>query len=203
MFYANRSIYYTLSGKQEPLQPGVLAGHRGLVGRQPGDRRRHQPGREHRRSRPAASVDFTIASGMFVANGSLWYATRLDGKLHKAAVERHDRHRARAPSTRSATGNWAATAVFVSPTRPRRPADGELHRLLLRRDVLLRRARPPPPRARRSPRTPGTSVTASTGTGVKPSHTYTAVGNYQVKLTVTNAQNADRRTSPTRRRHDR
>ena len=159
MFYANRTIYYTLSGNKDlfsrsfspdtatssvanQVTGGVISPHKITVV-------------------PASgTVDFSDASGMFVANGFLWYATKADGTLHKVAVERHDVH---GPSSvdASATGNWAGKAVFVSPVAPPVAADGELHRVLPvpRRASSTPRPRRPP--ARRSPRTPGTSVTAT------------------------------------------
>ncbi len=114
MFYANRSIYYTMSGSNKlfkrtfspdtrassvanQVTGGVISGIETTV------------------VSNGNPVDFTLASGMFVANGFLWYATKLDGKLHKAPWNGTT---VSGPSTIDtlATGNWAAPGVFVSPT---------------------------------------------------------------------------------------
>ncbi len=52
-------------------------------------------------------VDFSNASGMFVAGGFLWYATKSDGKLHKALWNGSTVTGAGTIDT-LASGNWAA-----------------------------------------------------------------------------------------------
>ena len=175
MFYANRSIYYTPLGKQEPLQPGVLARHRDLVGRQPGDRRRDQRPWRGTVVSGGNPVDFSNAGGMFVANGYLWYATKSDGKLHKAP--------------------WNGTTVTGGAS-----VDTLGHRELGRpggvrlagRTARSRRPRPSPsscPDATcyfdaSASTAPGSTITSyswdfgdgNTGSGVKPTHTYARPG---------------------------
>ena len=159
MFYANRSIYYTLSGSKNlfkrafspdtkassvanqvtggiisPVKTTVISG--------------------------GNPVDFSNASGMFVANGSLWYATKSDGKLHKAPWNGSTVTGASTIDA-LATGNWAAAGVFLATgTAGAAVADFSLFVSL----SCSFKGRPRPLPVRRSPPTAGISVTA-TGSG--------------------------------------
>jgi PKD repeat protein len=189
MFYANRSIYYTLSGSaklyKRAFAPDTAASSvatqvtGGIIS--PVEVTVSDPG-------AGGPVNFSDASGMFLANGSLWYATKSDGKLHRAPWDGSTVSGASSIDA-SATGNWAARAVFVSPT-----------------------ASTPPPAAptanftsscsatsctfnASSSTAPGSSITSyawsfgdtATGGGVTTSHTYAGSGTNTVTLTVTNA----------------
>jgi hypothetical protein len=110
MFYANRSIYYTLSGKSalyyrafspdtrsssvaNQVTGGVISPIEKTV---------------------SGSAIFSGVSGMFVAGGNLWYATKADGKLHKVAWNGSSYSGAGSVDA-LATGNWAGKGVFVAP----------------------------------------------------------------------------------------
>ncbi len=133
-------------------------------------------------------MDFSNASGMFVANGFLWYATKADGKLHKAPWNGTTVTGASTVDT-SATGNWAGKAVFVSPVAPPVAPTASFTSSCPNATCFFDAS---------ASTAPGSTITSyswdfgdgTTGTGVKPSHTYTSTGNKTVKLTVTNAQNA-------------
>ncbi len=190
MFYANGSIYYTLAGNshlfsrafspdtapsavQGQVTGGVISPQKVTVA-------------------PASgSVDFSNASGMFVANGYLWYATQSDGQLHKVAWN-GSTYSGPSSVDASAGGNWAGNAVFVSPAagpvQPGQPTAAFTPSCAAASCTFDGSAST----------APGSTISSyawdfgdgTTGTGVKPSHTYSAAGNYQVKLTVTNAAGA-------------
>ncbi len=197
MFYANRTIYYTLSGNSHlfsrSFSPGTAASSvanqvtGGVIGPQ-----------EITVTPATGSVDFSDASGMFVAGGYLWYATKSDGKLHKVAWTATT-YTGSSTVVAAAAGNWAGKAVFVSPVAP--PVETP--------PVVTP---PAPPTARiavscragtchfdaSASNAPGSSIRSyswafgdgSTAIGVKPTHTYRASGSYQAKLTVTSAKGA-------------
>ncbi len=189
MFYANRTIYYTLSGNKNlfsrSFAPDTTASSAanqvtgGVISPQ-----------KITVAPASGSVDFSGASGMFVANGYLWYATKSDGKLHRVTWTGTTYS---GPSTvdTSASGNWAGKAVFVSPVAPVGPVQptasfaASCSTMTCSFDASSSTA-------------PGSSITSyawnfgdgKTGSGVKAAHTYSATGNYTVKLTVTNASGA-------------
>ncbi len=157
MFYANRTIYYTLSGNANlfsrafspdtatssvanQVTGGIISPVKVTVA-------------------PAGgSVNFSTAKGMFVAGGFLWYATT-DGSLHKTAWN-GTTYSGPSSVDSSATGNWAGKAVFVSPVAPPVAPTASYHRLLPAPQRACSTPRPRRLRARPSRRTPGTSVTA-------------------------------------------
>ena len=185
MFYANRSIYYTLAGSKNlysrafapdtttssvanqvtggvisPVETTVVAG--------------------------GNPVDFSNASGMFLAGGSLWYATKSDGKLHQAPWNGTT---VTGPSTIDAlaTGNWAARGVFVSTVAPPVAPAASFTSSCLNATCFFNGS---------ASTAPGSTITSyawdfgdsSTATGVQPQHTYAGPGTYQATLTVTNAR---------------
>ncbi len=187
MFYANRTIYYTLSGHKglfsRAFSPDTAASSvanqvtGGII----------SPVKNTVVPDSGGVVDFSNAGGMFVANGSLWYATKADGKLHKAPWSGTGVTGASSVDA-SATGNWAGKAVFVSPVAPP-VAPVASYTVSCPAATCFFDAS--------ASTAPGSTITSyawdfgdgTTGTGVKPQHTYTAVGDYQVTLTVTSAQN--------------
>ncbi len=185
MFYANRSIYYTLSGSKNLFKRAFSPDTRassvanqvtgGVIS--PVETTVVSGGNP---------VDFSNAGGMFVANGSLWYATKADGKLHKAPWNGSTVTGASTIDT-SATGNWAAHAVFVSPTTvvngpPTANFTASCTALSCTFDG--------------SPSTaPGDSITSyswnfgdsGTGSGKTTPHLYGAANTYNVTLTIQTA----------------
>ncbi len=117
MFYANRSIYYTLPGDgrlyRRDFAPdtavssvagqvtgGIISPVEVVVSDPTGG---------------AGVPDLSNAGGMFVANGILWYADRTTGQLFGASWN------GKAPTSAgvldaAASGNWTARGVFLSPT---------------------------------------------------------------------------------------
>ena len=196
MFYANGSIYYTLSGNSNlfsrSFSPDTAASS--VTGQVTGGVISPQ---QITVAPAGGSVDFSNAGGMFIANGSLWYATRSDGALHQVAWNGTTYS---GPSTvdTAATGNWAGNAVFVSPVAPAGslpPAAGfaaSCPSLACSFDASASTA-------------PGSSITSyawdfgdgTFGTGVTASHTFRAAGNYTVKLTITSATGATAVTTRT------
>ncbi len=185
MFYANRTIYYTLSGNKNlfsrafspdtatssvanQVTGGIISPAKVTVAPSSG------------------TVDFSTAKGMFVANGFLWYATT-DGSLHKTAWN-GTTYSGPSSVDGSATGNWAGKAVFVSPVAPPVTPVASYTVSCPAATCFFDAS---------ASTAPGSTITSyawdfgdgNTGTGVKPSHTYSAVGDYTVKLTVTSAQN--------------
>jgi PKD repeat protein len=187
MFYANRSIYYTLAGSKNlysrAFSPDTTASSvanqvtGGVISPV-----------ENTVVSGGNPVDFSGASGMFVAGGYLWYATKADGKLHKAPWNGTTVTGAGSIDT-LATGNWAAPGVFVSPTAPVLPPTASFTPFCTDATCSFNAS---------ASTAPGSTITSyawdfgdgTAGTGVTPSHTYGAVGTYQVKLTVTNAKGA-------------
>ena len=134
----------------------------------------------------SGSVDFSNASGMFVANGFLWYATT-DGELHKTAWN-GTTYSGPSSVDASATGNWAGKAVFVSPVAPPVAPTASFTSSCPNATCFFDAS---------ASTAPGSSIASyswdfgdgTTGTGVKPSHTYSSIGDKTVTLTVTSAQN--------------
>jgi PKD repeat protein len=188
MFYSNRTIYYTLSGNarlfSRAFSPDTTSSS--VVNQVTGGIISPV---EVTVSDPNAGgpVNFTDAGGMFLANGSLWYSTRSDGALHQAPWNGAT---VSGPSTvdTSATGNWAARAVFVSPTAVAPPAapvanfTSSCTTTACTFDASSSTA-------------PGSTIASyswsfgdtATATGVTTSHTYAGAGTNTVTLTVTNA----------------
>jgi PKD repeat protein len=185
MFYANRTIYYTLAGNANlfsrsfspdtatssvanQVTGGIISPQKITV------------------TPASGSVNFSTASGMFVANGSLWYATT-DGVLHKTAWT-GTTYSGPSSVDSSATGNWAGKAVFVSPVAPPVTPTASFTSTCPNATCLFDAS---------ASTAPGSSITSyawdfgdgTTGTGVKPQHTYSSIGDKSVKLTVTSAQN--------------
>ena len=115
MFYANRSIYYTLvgdgrlysrafepdtAGSSVPTQVtgGEVSPLRVTVS---------DPSR-------GGLVNFSAAAGMFVANGSLWYASRTTGHLYRASWN-GTTFTSKGVLDSKAAGNWTGRAVFLRP----------------------------------------------------------------------------------------
>jgi PKD repeat protein len=187
MFYANRAIYYTMTGSKNlfkrAFSPDTAASSvanqvtGGVIS--PVEQTVVSGGNP---------VDFSDASGMFVANGSLWYATKSDGALHKAAWNGTT---VSGPSTVDAlaTGNWAAPGVFLSPTAvvtgpPTANFTSACSSLTCSFNASSSTA-------------PGSTITSyawnfgdlsPASNGVNPSHTYAGPNTYQVTLTVTTAK---------------
>jgi PKD repeat protein len=187
MFYANRAIYYTMTGSKNLFKrafspdtaassvPNQVTG--GVIS--PVEQTVVSGG---------SPVDFTDAGGMFVANGSLWYATRSDGKLHQAPWNGTT---VTGPSTVDAlaTGNWAAKGVFVSPAAvvngpPTASFTSACSSLTCSFNASSSTA-------------PGSTITSYSwdfgdgspaGSGVTPNHLYGSANTYQVTLTVTTAK---------------
>jgi PKD repeat protein len=187
MFYANRTIYYTLAGHKglfsRAFSPDTAASSvanqvtGGII----------SPIKNTVVPDAGGIVDFSNASGMFVANGSLWFSNKLTGALNKAPWSGTAVTGASSVDS-SATGNWAGKAVFVSPVAPPVAPVASYTFSCPAATCFFDGS---------ASTAPGSSITSyawdfgdsGTGTGVKPQHTYTAVGDYQVKLTVTSAQN--------------
>jgi PKD repeat protein len=188
MFYANRTIYYTLSGQKglfsrafSPDTASSSVANQSTGGIISSIKNTIVPN-------TGGLVDFSNASGMFVANGSLWYSTKADGKLHKAPWSGTNVTGASTVDA-SASNNWAGKAVFVSPVAPPVPPTASFTSSCPNATCFFDAS---------ASTAPGSTITSyawdfgdgTNGSGVKPSHTYTSIGDKTVKLTVTNAQNA-------------
>jgi hypothetical protein len=186
MFYANRSIYYTLLGSRNlfkrAFSPDTKASS--VANQVTGGIISPIETTVVSNGNP---VDFTTAGGMFVANGFLWYATKVDGKLHKAPWNGTT---VTGPSTVDtlATGNWSAPGVFVSPTTVTNgPPTASFTSSCSALACTFNAA---------ASTSPGTTITSyawdfgdlSTGIGVAPNHTYAGASTYQVELTITTAK---------------
>jgi hypothetical protein len=121
MFYANRSIYYTLSGDSRLYRrafspgtatssaPGQVTG--GVISPIPVT------------VVPSGGLaDFSAAGGMWVANGKLWLASAHSGALYEIpwngvnVIGKPVRPPATTnPNPNAAGNNWAGRGVFVSP----------------------------------------------------------------------------------------
>lgn len=187
MFYANRAIYYTMTGIKNlfkrAFSPDTAASSvanqvtGGVIS--PVEQTVVSGG---------SPVDFSNAGGMFIANGSLWYATKSDGKLHQAPWNGTT---VTGPSTVDtlATGDWAAPGVFLSPTAvttspPTANFTSTCSSLTCSFDASSSTA-------------PGTTITSfawnfgdlsPAGSGVTTSHTYGTPSTYPVTLTITTAK---------------
>jgi PKD repeat protein len=123
---------------------------------------------------------------MFLAGGSLWYATKSDGALHQAPWNGTT---VTGPSTIDtlATGNWAGAGVFLDTVAPPVPPAASFTSSCLNATCFFGGS---------ASTAPGSLITSyawdfgdsSTGTGVSPQHTYAGPGTYQVTLAVTNAR---------------
>jgi PKD repeat protein len=194
MFYANRSIYYTLYGDgrlyRRDFSPDTAASSistqvtGGVIS--PVENVVTDPS-------TGGVPNFSDASGMFVANGTLWYS-RTDGSLNQATWNGSTVTSDGTVDANASGTNWAGRALFVSP-------GGNV---------------PPPPQQPvasfisscsnlvctfngTGSTAPGSSITSyawtfgdgGTATGATPpNHTYLAGGPYPVSLTVTTAANA-------------
>ncbi len=182
MFYANGFIYYTLSGNSHLFSRAFSPDTQVSTGTNQVTGGVISPVKNT--VNPASgSVDFSGAGGMFVAGGYLWYSTRSDGALHKVAWNGAT---FAGPSTvdSAATGNWTGNAVFVSPAAPPAQVTAAFTPSCSGATCTFDGS---------ASTSSGSAITSyawtfgdgTTGTGVKPSHTYSASGTYQVKLTVT------------------
>jgi len=115
MFYANRSIYYTLSGDgrlyRRAFEPDTAASSvpTQVTGGVISPLRITVTDPSH-----GALVDFTAAGGMYVSNGGLWYASRFSGRLYRASWSGSTVTSRGAQDTR-ATGSWTGRGVFLTP----------------------------------------------------------------------------------------
>jgi PKD repeat protein len=185
MFYANRSIYYTLSGSKNlysrAFSPDTRASS--AAGQATGGVISPVETTVVSNANP---VDFSNAGGMFLADGSLWYATRSDGKLRQAPWNGTT---VTGPSTVDtlATGNWAGRGVFVGALAPPVAPAASFTSSCINATCFLNAS---------ASTAPGSTITSyawnfadsSTGTGVQAQHGYAGPGTYQVALTVTNAR---------------
>ncbi|HEX4018537.1 MAG TPA: PKD domain-containing protein [Frankiaceae bacterium] len=198
MFYANRSIYYTLYGDsrlfRRDFSPDTAASSvatqvtGGVIS--PVENVVTDPSQGN-------VPDFSQATGMFVANGTLWFS-RKDGNLYQATwsgstVTSSDTLDANASGT-----NWSGRGLFVSPggnapPPPQQPVasfNSSCSNLACTFNGSASTA-------------PGSSITSyawtfgdgATATGATPNHTYLAGNTYTVSLTVTNAATATNTTS--------
>ncbi|HEX4015472.1 MAG TPA: hypothetical protein VHX15_01950 [Frankiaceae bacterium] len=114
MFYANRSIYYTLSGDNRLFRRSFSPGTSGpAVGGAVGGGVISPVRVTVVDSAHGGLVDFTNAGGVWVANGHLFLASRTSGRLYQAnwngvAVSSH------ALLDGAATGTWAGRGVFIA-----------------------------------------------------------------------------------------
>lgn len=108
MFYANKAIYYTLSGKTalykrsfspDTAQTSSTQAVGGVIGQT---------------QQVVKNTGFGSVAGMFVAGGKLWFA-KTDGKLYKIAFRDGVPTGAAGVVTAGKTG-WNARAVFMSPS---------------------------------------------------------------------------------------
>ncbi len=192
MFYANRSIYYTLFGDgnlyRRDFAPDTQASSissqvtGGII----------SPVENVVTSGGAGVPDFSDATGMFVANGTLWFS-RNDGKLYQAAWNGSTVTSDATLDANASGTNWTGRALFLAPGG----------------------ATPPPPQQPVASFTsscsnlvcsfngtgstaPGSSITGyawtfgdgGTATGPTANHTFASGNTYSVSLTVTNAANA-------------
>ena len=185
MFYSNGFIYYTLSGKKNlysrAFSPDTAASS--VAGQVTGGIISPVETTVVSNGSP---VDFSNASGMFLANGSLWYATKTDGKLHQAPWNGTT---VTGPSTVDAlaTGNWAGRGVFLETVAPPVPPVAGFTSSCLNATCFFDAS---------SSTAPGSTIASyawdfgdsSTGSGATPQHAYAGPGTYQVTLTVTNAR---------------
>jgi PKD repeat protein len=185
MFYANRSIYYTLSGSKSlysrAFAPDTTSSS--VANQVTGGVISPVETTVVSNGNP---VDFSNAGGMFLANGSLWYATKSDGTLHQAPWNGTT---VTGPSTVDAlaTGNWAARGVFVGVVAPPVAPIAGFTSSCLNATCFLDAS---------TSTAPGSTITSydwifgdsSTGSGARPQHGYSGPGIYQVTLTVTNAR---------------
>jgi PKD repeat protein len=185
MFYANRAIYYTLAGSKNlysrAFAPDTTTSS--VAGQVTGGVISPVETTVVSNGNP---VDFSNAGGMFLANGSLWYATRSDGKLHQAPWNGTT---VTGPSTVDtlATGNWAARGVFLDTVAPPVAPTASFTSSCLNATCFLDAS---------ASTASGSTISSyawdfgdsAAGTGVQPQHTYAGPGTYQVTLTVTNAR---------------
>ncbi len=114
MFYANRSIYYTVVGdtrlfrrdftpgtERSTIDPSQFTG--GVIG-----------ARRLQVVQNGGIVNMSKAGGMFVAAGSLWYASQDTGRLYRAPWNGRT-VTGRATPVPGATGTWSGRAVFLAP----------------------------------------------------------------------------------------
>jgi PKD repeat protein len=194
MFYANRSIYYTLFGDGRLFRRAFAPDTQTTTVSNQVTGGVISPVEEVVTDGSPGVPDFSDATGMFVANGTLWFS-RSDGNLYQAAWNGTT---VSGPATLDANAsgtNWSGRALFLSPGGA---------------------APPPPPQQPvasftsscsnlvctfngSSSTAPGSSITSyawtfgdgGTATGATPpAHTYAAANTYSVSLTVTNAANA-------------
>ena len=120
MFYANRSIYYTLAGDnrlfRRSFSPGTAASPTSGqdVGGVISPVRVTVTDSAH-----GGLVDFTNAGGMWIANGHLWLASRNSGRLYEAnwngaGVTSRAVLPVANPNPNAGGTTWAAPGVFVA-----------------------------------------------------------------------------------------
>ncbi len=193
MFYANRSIYYTLYGDgrlyRRDFSPDTATSSiasqvtGGIIS--PVENVVTSPN-------PGTAPDFSDATGMFVANGTLWFS-RKDGKLYQAGWNGSTVTSDATVDANASGTNWSGRGLFLSPggstpPPPQQPVasfNSSCSNLACSFNGSASTA-------------PGSSITSyswtfgdgGTATGATPNHTYLAGNNYSVSLTVTNAANA-------------
>jgi hypothetical protein len=189
MFYAGRSIYYTLFGDDKlyrrDFAPDTATSSissqvtGGIIS--PVEQVVTDPSQGN-------VPDFSDARGMFVANGTLWFS-RSDGNLYQAAWNGSTVTSDATLDANASGTNWSGRALFVSPGNagpppPQQPVasfTSSCSNLVCSFDGTGSTA-------------PGSSIASydwtfgdgGTATGPTPNHTYAAGGNYSVALKVTN-----------------
>jgi PKD repeat protein len=173
MVYSSGRLYYSLAG-QSALDYRYFNADDGVIGSQ-----EFQAG---------GNVDFSSINGMFLSGGTLYYASASNGNLHSVAFDNGapDAATDTVVSGPSIDGNdWRARSIFLdTTTAPTAAFTQSCNGLSCSFDASSSTA-------------PGSSITSyawdfgdsATGTGQKPSHTYSSPGTYTVSLTVTNANN--------------
>ncbi len=115
MFYANRSIYYTLSGDGRLFRRAFSPDTAGtpsstqVTGGVISPQRITVSDPNH-----GGLVNFSAAAGMFVSNGSLWNASRFSGRLYRASWSGSNVTSRSVQDTR-AGGSWTGRGVFLTP----------------------------------------------------------------------------------------
>jgi PKD repeat protein len=178
MFFDRGRLYYTLSGSTSLYYRG-LATESGVVA-----------ALRYTASGNVTGVDFSRVSGMFLAGGKLYWASSKDGTLNRIDWS----NGAPVAGTGKVVGgpkvdgvDWRSHGMFVKvppPVAPNQVPTASLSASCTQLDCAFDGSGSVDP--------DGSLVSyawnfgdGATATGVKPSHSYAATGEYQVSLTVT------------------